>query len=91
MEKTTKCIELLDFSRCWADWRGELKNVIESSHSYYQDETVHLLLEQLDSFLTKKICPSSGEEEVIEAMWENATSEERKTIATLFLKIADRL
>jgi hypothetical protein len=91
METANKCIELMDFSECWADWKNALKQSIKSSHTYYQDEAVQALLSKLDEFLSKKVCSSSIDEEVIEAMWEVANSEERQTIATLFLKIADRL
>ena len=91
METTTKCVGLMNFSECWSDWKDALKQSIESSHTYYQDETVKALLSKLDDFLSKKVCASSIDEEVIEAMWDVATSEERQTIATLFLKIADRL
>jgi hypothetical protein len=41
--------------------------------------------------LREKVCGTSIDEEVIEAMWDVATAEERQTIAKLFLKIADRL
>jgi hypothetical protein len=81
----------MDFSKCWSDWRNTLKKSIESSHTYYQDETIQVLLTKLDDFLSRKVCASSIDEEVIDAMWDVATSEERKTIANLFLKIADRL
>jgi hypothetical protein len=91
MKDSTKCIDLLDYSPCWSDWRNELKKVIDSSHAYYQDETVQLLLKQLDSFLNRKVCTSSDEEEIIEAMWAVATINERKTIANLFLKISGNL
>jgi erythromycin esterase-like protein len=91
MKNSTKCIDLLDYLQGWSAWRKELKNVIDSSHTYYQDETVQLLLKQLDSFLARKVCVSSGEEEIIETMWEAATPAERKTIANLLLKISGNL
>ena len=91
MKDSDKCIDVLDYSQNWPDWTAELKKVIDSSHAYYQDETVQLLLKQLDSFLTRKVCASSIEEEIIEAMWAVATPEERKLIATLFLKISSDL
>ena len=68
-----------------------MKQSIISSRTYYQDETVQALISKLDDFLTKKVCASSIDEEVIEAMWDIPTAEERQTIATLFLKIANRL
>jgi hypothetical protein len=91
MKDSEKCIDVLDYSQNWPDWTAELKKVIDSSHAYYQDETVQLLLKQLDSFLTRKVCASSSEEEIVEAMWAVATPEERKLIATLFLKISGDL
>ena len=91
MKGSTKCIDLLDYSQDWRNWTAELKKVIDSSHAYYQDETVQLLLRQLDTFLTRKVCTSSDEEEIIEAMWEIAIPEERKTMATLLLKISSNL
>jgi hypothetical protein len=68
-----------------------LKQSIESSRTYYQGETVQVLLSKLNDFLSKQVCATSIGEEVIDAMWDVATSEERKTIASLFLKIANRL
>jgi hypothetical protein len=91
MDTTIKCVELMDFSTCWADWKSALKQSIESSRTYYQDETVQVLLSKLDDFLSKKVCASSIDEEVIDAMWVVATPEERQTMATLFLKVADKL
>ena len=91
MEKADECIETMDFSRCWGDWRTALKQSIESSRTYYQDETVQALLSKLNDFLSKRVCTTSEGEEVIDAMWDVATTEERKTIANLFLKMANRL
>ncbi|MGB2799501.1 MAG: DUF3243 family protein [Dehalococcoidia bacterium] len=81
METTRKCIELMDFSKCWPDWRNALKQSIESSRTYYRGETVQVLLPKLNDFLSKKVCASSIDEEVIDAMWDVATSEERQSIA----------
>jgi len=91
METTAKCIELMDFSNCWTDWRDALKQSITSSRTYYQDETVQVLMSRLNEFLSKRLCATSVDEEVIDAMWEVSTPEERKTLATVFLKVADKL
>ena len=91
MQNSQKCLEVLDYSKGWEGWKNGLKQVIESSHTYYQDETVQVLLKQLDSFLTRKVCVASGEEEIVEAMWAAATPPERKTLANLFLKVSGDL
>jgi hypothetical protein len=91
MEKADKCVEKMDLSQCWTDWRSTLKQSIESSRTYYQDETIQVLVSKLNDFLNNKVCASSQCEEVMGAMWDAATVEERRTVANLFLKIANKL
>jgi len=90
-DNLNQCTELMDFTKCWTDWRSELKESVRSSRSYYQDETVQTLMTRLDDYLAKRVCVSSPEEEIISSLWEAADQEERKTMATLFLKVADRI
>jgi hypothetical protein len=91
MDTTNKCTAAMDFSLCWSDWRNGLKASIQNSHTYYQDEAVQLLINRLDNFLNKKVCSSSVEEEVMEAMWSVADDKQRETLAILLLKISDRV
>jgi hypothetical protein len=90
-DNMNQCTELMDFTKCWIDWRSELKESVQSSRSYYKDETVQALIARLDNYLAKRVCASSPEEEVISSLWEAADPDERKTLATLFLKVADRI
>ena len=90
-DSLNQCTELMDFAKCWVDWRSELKQSVESSRTYYRDEAVQTLLSKLEDYLTKRVCAASAEEQVIDSMWEVADADERKTLATLFLKIADRI
>jgi hypothetical protein len=91
METAGKCIESMNFTDGWRDWRNRLKQSIESSRTYYQDETINNLLQKMNTFLNNKVCASTICEEMMTAMWEVGTPDERKTMATLFLKIANRL
>jgi hypothetical protein len=91
MDTTTKCLEVMDFATGWKDWRKTLKKTIESSRSYYEDETVQALLTKLNEFLNKQVCVASVEETLIQDMWEVADNNERKTIAALLLKTASRV
>ena len=90
-ENLNQCTELMDFTQCWVDWRSALKESVQSSRTYYKDESVQALLSKLENYLTKRVCAASAEEQVIDSMWEAADPDERKTLATLFLKIADRI
>ena len=50
------------------------------------------LMSKLDDYLAKSVCASSGEEaQIIDSMWEAADAAERKTMATLLFKIADKI
>ena len=91
MNEELKCLDAMDFSACWSDWRTGFKNVIQKSKTYYQDETVQNLLNEMDSFLIKNVCPETSEEKLINEMWEIATIDERRTLATLFLKMANKI
>ncbi len=91
METADKCVASIDFSDGWREWKNRLKQSVENSRTYYQDETISNLLQKLNVFLNNKVCESNMCEEMITAMWDAGTSEERKTLATLFLKIADKL
>ena len=55
METAGKCIESMNFSDGWHGWKNRLKQSIENSRTYYQDETVNNLLQKLNIFLTKKM------------------------------------
>jgi hypothetical protein len=91
MDSTAKCLEGLDFAVDWKDWRRALKATLDSSRSYYEDETVQILLNKLDTFLNKQVCVSSDEERLIQEIWAVADNRERKVITTLLLKTANRL
>jgi hypothetical protein len=73
-----------------SEWRSALKSTITGCRSYYQDETVQMLMAKLEHLLNTKVC-ASADGQLVEEMWKSANSEERKAIARLFLKIADRL
>ena len=82
---------MMDFSVCWTDWRSALRHSIKDSHTYYQDESVQLMMNSLEDFLNKRVCDSSAEAALLEAMWTAAAPSERETLATLLLKIVDRI
>ncbi len=90
-DNLNQCTELMDFTKCWVDWRSELKESVRSSRTYYKDETVQALMIKLEDYLAKRVCAASPEEQIVQSMWEAADAEERKTMATLLLKIADKI
>ena len=72
----------------WNTWRKTLKEGITQAKKFgVSDETIQNLAVKIGDFLAEKVCPQSKEEELLKEMWDIATLEERKTIATLMFKM----
>ena len=72
----------------WATWRKTLKEgIAEAKKLGVSDETIQSLGVKIGSFLAEKVCPQTKEEQLLKEMWDIATIEERKTIATLMFKM----
>lgn len=91
MEDTLKCINAMDFVKDWASWRGHLQDAIKRGREFgMSDEMIQKLSVKVGDFLAKKICPATPEEELMKELWEVATQEERKTLATLMFKLVEK-
>jgi hypothetical protein len=91
MEETQKCINAMDFVKDWASWRGHLQDAIKRGRDFgMSDEMIQKLSVKVGDFLAKKICPATPEEKLMKEMWEAATPDERKTLATLMFKLVER-
>jgi len=91
MEETQKCINAMDFVKDWASWRGHLQDAIKRGRNFgMSDEMIKNLSVKVGDFLAKKICPATPEEQLMREMWEVATADERKTLATLMFKLVER-
>ena len=71
METKEQCAALMDMSNCWADWRATLRQSIKDSHTYYKDESVQLMMNNLEQFLNTNACASSAEEQLLQSMWDS--------------------
>lgn len=91
MEETQKCINAMDFVKDWASWRGHLQDAIKRGRDFgMSDEMIQNLSVKVGDFLAKKICPATPEEQLMKEMWQVATPDERKTLATLMFKLVER-
>ena len=83
-----QCLNAMDFVKDWDTWRGTLKEAIGEARKFgVSDETIQKLGVKIGDFLAQKVCPATKEEELLKEMWDIATPEERKTIATLIFKM----
>jgi hypothetical protein len=85
-----KCLQAMDFLKDWSSWRGSLSEAIIASRKFgVSDDKVRDISEKMQEFLTQKVCPATKEEELLREMWNAARPQERKTIASLFFRLAD--
>ncbi|NWG04732.1 MAG: DUF3243 domain-containing protein [Syntrophaceae bacterium] len=83
-----KCLSALDYVKDWDTWRKTLKEGIAEARKFgVSDETIKSMAVKMGDFLASKVCPQTKEEELLKQMWDVATPEERKVIATLMFKM----
>lgn len=86
----SKCLNCMDFSCSWSDWRQNLKqNITGDKHYYLRDEAVQHVAEQLNSLLDKAIVSRAPEEDLIRNMWDVASADERRSLAMVLLKLVE--
>jgi hypothetical protein len=85
-----KCLQAMDFLKDWKTWRGSLNEAIGAARKFgVSDETIEDLSVKVGDFLAEKVCPATKEEELLREMWDLATAEERKTLASLIFKMVE--
>ena len=83
-----KCLSALDYVKDWDTWRKTLKEGIAEARKFgVSDETIKTMAVKMGDFLASKVCPQTKEEELLKQMWDVATPEERKVVATLMFKM----
>ncbi len=86
--KRFQCLEVMDFLKDWTNWRNTLKEGIAAARKIgMSDAEIQDLATRVGDFLAEKVCPATKEEELLKEMWDIATPEERKTIATVLFKM----
>ena len=63
------------------------ENLTGSKHFNWQDEAVQNIASHLNALLDKKICSGTPGEDVIKQMWDISTADERRTLATVLLRL----
>ena len=80
----------MDFVKDWNSWRSTLKEGVQQARKLgVSDKTIQNLALKVGNFLAQKVCPATKEKELLKEMWNPATPEERKVLATLIFRIDD--
>jgi len=91
MDERMKCLNAMDFVKDWSQWRRTLKDAIQRGRQFgMSDQMIQKLSVEVGDFLAQKVCPATKEEELIKEMWDIATPDERKTLATLIIKMVEK-
>ncbi len=81
------CLQGMDFMNDWDSWRSMVKDAIESGRQFgLTDEQIKNAALEVGDFLAERVCPGTKEEELLKEMWNHATSEERKCLASVLMK-----
>jgi Protein of unknown function (DUF3243) len=87
-ETAKKCIDVLDFMKDWAKFRQSLHEGIQTARKYgMSDSEIENMAVKVGDLLNEKVCPSSKEEQLLKEMWDVASPEERKIIASVLFKM----
>ncbi|MDA8088861.1 MAG: DUF3243 family protein [Nitrospiraceae bacterium] len=83
-----KYIEKLNFIKGWKDWRSSLREGIQLARTLgLSDNEIQEVAAIVGDFLNKRVKPASNEDELLKQMWDVASPEERKVIASVLFKI----
>ncbi|MCE5168123.1 DUF3243 domain-containing protein [Paenibacillus profundus] len=72
----------------WKKFLGE--RVKQAKGIGMTEETISKLAYEIGSFLDEKVDPQNQQERTLKELWEVGSDEDRKTIARLMVKLAER-
>jgi sulfur relay (sulfurtransferase) DsrC/TusE family protein len=88
MEEDMKCLEASDFLKDWSQWEKTINNAIKTARRLgMSDEQIIQSSYKVGEFMTKRVCPTSKEGELIRDLWNAADVDERKVLAKLLFKM----
>lgn len=72
----------------WREFLGEHVDKAESMG--FSDEQITNVAQKMGEFLSDKVDPKNPEERLLKEMWDCGNSEERRTLAGLMVRMADK-
>jgi hypothetical protein len=75
----------------WHDWKTTLGKAVDLGETMgMSDKTITNIAEKVGTFLANNVDPRNDEERLLKQMWDASSEEERKTLANIVAKIADK-
>lgn len=72
----------------WREFLGE--HVDKASAMGFSDEQITNVASKMGEFLADKVDPKNEEQRLLKEMWDNGNEEERRSIASIMVKMADK-
>ena len=81
----------MDTLKNWHDWKKTLGQAVDLGETVgMSDTTITNVAEKVGTFLSNSIDPRNDEERLLKELWDAADEHDRKVLAKLVIKIADK-
>lgn len=86
-----QCLSALDYVKDWKAWRGTLHDAVEHGKKMgLSEEQIAKGATRVGDWLSQHVCPATKEEEIFTDLWNVGTPVERRTLATLIVKLVSQ-
>jgi hypothetical protein len=81
----------MDLMENWHDWKKTLGKAVDLGETVgMSDKTISNIAEKVGTYLANHVTPHNDEERLLKEMWDAGTEEDRKVLAKIIAKIADK-
>jgi hypothetical protein len=81
----------MDLMENWHDWKKTLGKAVDLGETVgMSDNTITNMAEKVGTYLSNHVPPHNDEEKLLKEMWDAANEEDRKVLAKIITKIADK-
>ena len=85
-----KCVNAIEYTGDWDSWLDRLQKGVKTAEKLgMSEERIQKIGRRLADHLSKNICASTPEEELMKDLWKVSSEEERKTLTKVFFKLLD--
>lgn len=75
----------------WGEWRHTLGKAVDLGETVgMSNDTITNIAERVGTFLSNNVDPRNDEERLLKELWDAANEEDRKVLAKLVTKLADK-
>jgi hypothetical protein len=81
----------MDLMENWHDWKKTLGKAVDLGETVgMSDKSITNVAEKVGTYLSNHVTPHNDEERLLKEMWDASNEEDRKVLAKIISKIADK-